>query len=437
MQRWTEAMRGERFAQAWALAEAALKARDPATRDDPRLPYHQRWVWDGRPFTGRNVLVRCYHGLGDTLQFARFLPLLGREAASVSLEVQPRLLSLLAQTPGLAGLIAFDPAYPTPPSECDIEITELAFALRAPPAAVPPPYLHAPPTAPAAALPPGTIGLCYRAGDWDAGRSIPPALLEPLCRGRACVTLVAEPTTLPVVNPAGCSFDVPATAALVASCALVITVDTMIAHLAGALGRPTWLLLKAEPDWRWSADAPGTPWYPAMRLFHQQRPGDWEPVLREVAAALACQTRAAGAGTPPSDSPLAPVSWGELVDKITILEIKRARIADPAASANVARELAALREAGGPALGQAPVTVLRTALKTVNEELWEVEDAIRREEAQERFGPEFVRLARAVYRLNDRRAALKREVNALLGSALVEEKSYGAPASRPRRPVAG
>lgn len=434
MQRWTQAMRGERFADAWALSEATLKARDPATRDDPRLPYDQRWVWDGRPFAGRDVLVRCYHGLGDTLQFARFLPLLARDAASVSLEVQPRLLPLLANVPGVARLIAFDPAEPTPPSECDIEITELPFALRVPPAAAPPPYLHAPP----AACPPGITGLCYGAGDWDADRSIPPELLTPLCRGRSCVTLVAEPTTLPVGNPAGCPFDLPATAALVASCALVITVDTMIAHLAGALGRPTWLLLKAEPDWRWTPGARGTPWYPDMRLFHQQRPGEWRPVLREVAEALETFANPApGAVMLPPTSPLVPVSWGELVDKITILEIKRDRIADPGANANVARELAALRQAGEQALGRAALAPLLANLKAVNEELWEVEDAIRQQEAQQRFGPEFIRLARAVYHHNDRRAALKREVNALLGSALVEEKSYWTPALRMSVQAAG
>ncbi len=282
MQRWTEAMRGARFEEAWALSQIGLAARDPSTRDDPRLPYHLRWVGDGRPFDGRRVLVRCYHGLGDTIQFARYLPLLAGRAASVSLEVQPRLLPLLADLPGIAELIPFDPARPAAPAECDIEITELPFALRLPPTAAPPPYLRWTP----AALPQGTIGLCYGAGDWDAGRSIPPSLLAPLCRGRTCLSLVAEPTGLPVINPAGCPFDMEATASLVASCALVITVDTMIAHLAGALGRPTWLLLKAEPDWRWTPGSPTSLWYPTMRLFHQPRPGAWEPVLAEVAGAL-------------------------------------------------------------------------------------------------------------------------------------------------------
>src|SRR5262245_52845625 len=112
---------------------------------------------------------------------------------------------------------------------------------------------------------------------------------------------------------------------------------------------------------------------------------------------------------------LAPVSWGELIDKITILEIKAARIADPAKHANVARELAALiqvRDENGPLA--ADIAPLTAELRTINERLWEVEDALRACEAAGRFDARFVDLARQVYRHNDRRAALKRRINALL-----------------------
>lgn len=123
-------------------------------------------------------------------------------------------------------------------------------------------------------------------------------------------------------------------------------------------------------------------------------------------------------------SPWAPVSWGELLDKITILEIKRERIPDGAARANVERELAALMEIGGEVLWQPAVAALFAELKSVNEGLWEIEDAIRQEEARSRFGAEFIQLARSVYLWNDRRAALKRQINLALESDLVEEKSY-------------
>ena len=122
-----------------------------------------------------------------------------------------------------------------------------------------------------------------------------------------------------------------------------------------------------------------------------------------------------------------PVSPGELIDKITILEIKRARIADDAKRANVAHELALLNRARDAAIAQsAALDGLAAALHAVNGELWDIEDAIRRHERAGDFGPRFVALARAVYRTNDRRAAIKRQINDLLGAAIVEEKSYAA-----------
>ena len=122
-----------------------------------------------------------------------------------------------------------------------------------------------------------------------------------------------------------------------------------------------------------------------------------------------------------------PVSWGELLDKIAILEIKAERIADPAKTANVAKELTALRatrdEAG---VDLTPLGAVIGALREVNEALWQIEDDIRDCERQGDFGARFVALARDVYRTNDKRAALKRQVNEALGSELVEEKSYAA-----------
>lgn len=120
--------------------------------------------------------------------------------------------------------------------------------------------------------------------------------------------------------------------------------------------------------------------------------------------------------------PRVPVSWGELVDKITILQIKSVRIADRQARANVARELASLRRVAGEAIDS--VTPLIDQLRAVNEELWEIEDKIREREAEGDFGQRFVQLARAVYKKNDLRAAIKRRINEALGSELVEEKSY-------------
>ncbi len=268
-------LRGD-FAGAFAVNDQVLAARDPAGRDDPRLPYHRRWVWDGRPWRGRHVLVRCYHGLGDTLQFARFLPRLGAEVASLTVEVQPELLPLLATLAGAGRLVPFDPAAPRPPAECDIEIMELAHALRLPP--TPAPYLRVEPAGGAA------LGLCWEAGNWDNARSLPAALLGRLLRP-GCVSLLPRPTDQPVANPDGCPREIMGTAAMIAGLERVVTVDSMVAHLAGALGRPTWLLLKHEADWRWG-EGDRTPWYPSMRLFRQRAPGDWAAVVDEIAWAL-------------------------------------------------------------------------------------------------------------------------------------------------------
>jgi hypothetical protein len=125
--------------------------------------------------------------------------------------------------------------------------------------------------------------------------------------------------------------------------------------------------------------------------------------------------------------PVVPVSWGELLDKIAILEIKRERLRAPAAVANAKRELAAL-SAALTALDPVPAGLaeLRAALAAVNQRLWTIEDQIREKDALGEFGPGFVALARSVYRENDERGRIKRAINTLLGSGLVEEKLYSA-----------
>lgn len=122
---------------------------------------------------------------------------------------------------------------------------------------------------------------------------------------------------------------------------------------------------------------------------------------------------------------LVPVSFGELLDKIAILQIKSERMSDPAKLANVRNELSALEQTwmAHPAAG-GNIAELRTQLKAVNERLWEIEDAIRVKEKTQAFDAEFVKLARSVYFENDERARIKKDINLALGSAYVEEKSY-------------
>ncbi len=135
------------------------------------------------------------------------------------------------------------------------------------------------------------------------------------------------------------------------------------------------------------------------------------------------QTDAAAAGR--GGTALIPVSFGELIDKIVILEIKAARIADTKKLANVRSELALLRGArAGVSVSEDVIGPLKAELRQINETLWDVEDRLRDCERERNFGPEFIELARAVYRTNDRRSAVKRRINELAGSTIVEEKSY-------------
>ena len=122
--------------------------------------------------------------------------------------------------------------------------------------------------------------------------------------------------------------------------------------------------------------------------------------------------------------PHVPISWGELIDKITILEIKAGRLSTGEARANAEKELSLLREIAGPVLAAGETSALMARLKTLNEALWEIEDRIRDHERLGDFGAGFIELARAVYKRNDERGAVKRELNLVLGSQLIEEKSY-------------
>ena len=291
--RWLAHMRRGDFAAAWAESDWLLQ--HGGRRQDPRLPRHEQAVWDGTPPHGRRVLVRCYHGLGDTIQFARFLPRLAALAAEVTTWAQPALLPLLATMPDAGRLLPLHDGVPAVDHEVDVEIMELAHLFRVTPATLPArvPYLHVAPAAgvrrAAGAL---AVGVAWRAGGWDDRRSVPPALLAPLTRVPGVTLHVLQrgpglderPPGFGVVSGAD---DPLAAARIVRALDLVVTVDSMPAHLAGALGVPVWTLLHADADWRWMDGGERSPWYPTMRLFRQERAGDWEPVVARVAGALA------------------------------------------------------------------------------------------------------------------------------------------------------
>ncbi|MGD9617957.1 MAG: ADP-heptose--LPS heptosyltransferase [Alphaproteobacteria bacterium] len=300
-------LRGD-FASAWCLADTDRERRRRAGITGADWPRHMRPVWDGAALEGARVLVRCYHGLGDTIHFSRYLPLLAERAALIRVEAQPELIPLLRTLPGRFDLIPLgEEDHPPARFGCDaeIDVTELPHAFRTTlgtiPAAIP--YLRAAPERSEEAArcfseaPEGPrIGLVWAAGAWKPERSVALERLSPLAavpgivlvnlqRGPEYQSWRKAPTSLPMIEV----FDTDAiadTAATIAALELVITVDTMVAHLAGALGAPVWLMLHVAADWRWLLDRCDSPWYPTMRLFRQKRPGDWDSVVAEVAAAL-------------------------------------------------------------------------------------------------------------------------------------------------------
>lgn len=299
---WMAAMRRGDWEEAWHQTDRIELPRRARQRRPGfvRAPQHLRW--DGTPFEGRRVLVRCEHGLGDTLQFIRFVPELAAIAREVHVMVQPALLGLFTGAPQLGTVHdGWTEWWPPPAHDIEVEIMELAYALRITAQTLPPPYPHLRERV-AGKLPVELprdgdlrVGLLWTASEWDASRSIALELLRPLQRvpGTRFFSLQqGEAGDDPLVAQHGIealsrhTADVVAAAAALLEMDLVITVDNMLAHLAGTLGRPTWLLLKHEADWRWMDGRHDSPWYPSLRLFRQARPGDWQEVVERAAEAL-------------------------------------------------------------------------------------------------------------------------------------------------------
>lgn len=504
------------FKQGWSEYEWRRKCPEHV------LPKFRQPVWDGSALNGRTILLHAEQGLGDTLQFIRYAPLIKERGGHVLVACPPALNRLLSGCPGIDRVVSpgalppFDVYAPLPSLPKIFETS-----LETIPANVP--YLAAD-----AGLiehwkqelgkqPGFKIGISWQGNprySADRRRSIPLLQFAPLSRlagvqlfslqkglGTDQLSALAGRMT---VTDLGSKLDEASgpfmdTAALMKTLDLIITSDTATAHLAGALGAPVWVALPVIPDWRWMLGREDSPWYPTMRLFRQTERGNWpqvfERIVREVDKLLsnrpaashapptiqktvATQSPAIGSDPalskdlprviaplliappaapviaptvttppvapapathhappathvpPPAPAPAAKpitveVSPGELIDKITILEIKNARLTDAAKLANVRLELATLQAACAQALPPSErLTALTAELRAVNETLWQIEDDIRDCERLADFGPKFIELARAVYRQNDRRAGLKRQINELLGSKLVEEKAY-------------
>jgi len=283
----------------WNLATSALlagdlprgfaeyewrKQHDLFRRDfiDPPGP-----VWDGSDPTGRTILVHAEQGLGDTIQFARYLPMIAQRGGIPVLACEPSLIPLLASIETARVVSKFDPL---PPYDAWIDQMSLPRVFGTTLSTIPSAagYL----TAPAASPPAARIGLAWAGNKLhrnDRRRTPPEAAFEPLLARHDIVSLVPHASLPGLRAPAQPLTDYAATAALIAGLDLVITVDTSVAHVAGALGRPAWVLLPYAPDWRWLLHRNDTPWYSSLRLFRQPAPGDWRPVIADVVAALAAR----------------------------------------------------------------------------------------------------------------------------------------------------
>ena len=269
------------FEQAWQVSDDLVR----------RGLHHP--VWKGQSFAGQRVLIRCVHGLGDAIQFIRYAKLLKEAGAvSVSAQMHPELVGLLSTAPGLDWAFGWDD---TADYDVDIEIMELPWAFRSTVESLPcdTPYLR-PLTgrAPIRDTPcKGRIGLVWNSSEWDNSRSIPLKQFERLKRWQP-ISLQHGPQHRQAIAETWVDYsgeqssDIVETATDIDNLALLITVDTMAAHLAGALGVPVFLLLKYDADWRWMRGRSDSPWYPSTRLFRQSEAGNWDMVIGELDRAI-------------------------------------------------------------------------------------------------------------------------------------------------------
>ncbi|TKK71831.1 glycosyltransferase family 9 protein [Ilyomonas limi] len=288
---WEYHMRCGNFAAAWECSDADLKAR--AGKPCWHLPRHYQYIWNGNSLQGKRVLIRCYHGLGDTIQFIRFAPMVKRVAKEVIVWAQPKLIPLLETMEGIDQLLPLHDGTPEVEYDVDVETMELPYIFRTTletlPAAVP--YLQVEPLYIFPKNNRFTVGLVWRGGDWDERRNIPFSALLPLANIPNIQFTILQADAAAAgwqegfgMNASNYSF--MEHARIIKGLDLLISVDSMPAHLAGALGVPVWNLLQKKADWRWMDDRADSPWYPTMRLFRQEKEGDWEGVIKRVAGDL-------------------------------------------------------------------------------------------------------------------------------------------------------
>jgi hypothetical protein len=275
-----------RYAEAWP--EYEWRWRNPSNALTKRL--FAEPPWDGRPLAGRTLLLHGEQGLGDTVQFVRFAGRVPKDGGRIVLACQDSLVPLMRGVPGIDDVRSLGEALPA--FDCQAPLLSLPRLLGTTRESIPDPspYLSAAPDARIATAPGLRIGMNWagrpmHALDPHRNRSCDAVLLASLARpGVALYSLqqgAAAPK--PIIEVPESADSLEAKARMIAALDLVITVDTSIAHLAAALGKPTWVLLPYCSDWRWQA---AEAWYRSVRTFRQSSPGDWLDVLRRLGHAL-------------------------------------------------------------------------------------------------------------------------------------------------------
>ncbi len=279
-------------------------------------PVHRRFdqpQWTGaEDVAGRTILLYAEQGLGDTLQFVRYAPLLAERGARVVVGCSPALVRLMERVDGVSAAVAWGGELPAFDMHIPMMSLPRAFGTDLSSIPAPVPYLHADPADVAVwrqRVPAEgrlRVGLVWAgsprtvrgvASPIDRRRSLPLAALAPLAdvpgvrfvslqMGPGAAQLAEAPAGMEIADPMGSVRDFADTAALAETLDLVITVDTSVCHLAGGLGRPVWMLSRADACWRWLGNREDSPWYPTMRVFGQKRSGDWTGVVARVRTAL-------------------------------------------------------------------------------------------------------------------------------------------------------
>ncbi len=285
---------------------AAFEARWHGDRYSPKRRSFAVPQWDGGPFDGRTLFVSAEQGFGDALQFARFLPRAARRKGRdgrLILESRPELIPLLERLPGIDRVIALGAR--RPPIDLHMPLLSLPHALGVASEAdlsTDTPYLSVPPGAAfeTPEIAPGTLNVGFvfagnpdypgdrdrstRIADWDDVLAIPGVRFHCLQKGAAeAAADTAPPTVIRLNRRIGSFVD---TAIAMERLDLIITTCTSTAHLAGALGRPVWIALARNADWRWMTGRADSPWYPTARLYRQPAPGDWPSVFAAIARDL-------------------------------------------------------------------------------------------------------------------------------------------------------